>query len=394
MVLILRSLLIALLAGVLSGCGTMADPREWFGGDESLKPAELVDFSPTIKPQILWSVNIGAGSDSYPDLMPAIGAGSIFVVDAEGVLQARDRDSGQLQWEVKTGLPVSSGPSLGDDILVVGTSEGELVAFDQEAGKELWRRSLSSEILARPAIDGDWIVVHTADGNLFGLEAVSGVQQWRYDHKVPVLTLRGSSSPVVDGGSVFCGLSGGKLISLSLDSGVLEWETHVTVPSGRTDLERMVDVDADPVVYSGTVYAAAYQGHVAAVGAGSGKVFWKREMSVYNNMAVNWQQLAVTDAQGFVWSLDPDSGSARWRQQALKNRRLSAPALLSDYVVVGDYEGYLHWLSADDGSLAARIHVSSDPIVAPLQVVDDTLYVLGSDGKLSALRLPETGESE
>ncbi len=389
MKLLLRLPLLLLASVILSGCGTMADPREWFGGDDpALEPAELVDFTATIQPRQIWSMDIGDASDDLNRLKPTVDEGILYAANADGDLFAVEADTGKLIWRVETGLPVSAGPGVADGLLAIGTTEGQLAAFDTRTGEELWRRDLSSEILAVPAIGSGVVVVHAGDGKLFGLDAASGGQLWLYDHKVPVLTLRGSSSPVISGGSVYCGLAGGKLISLSLDSGTIEWESHVTVPSGRSDLERMVDVDTDPLLYGGSVYAGAYQGDVAALGEGSGNIFWKRKISVYNNMAVNWQQLAVTDDQGFVWSLDPDTGSARWRQKALVNRALSAPALQGDFTVVGDFEGYLHWLSAEDGSMAARQRVGGAIVAAPL-VVDDTLYVLASDGKLTALRLPE-----
>lgn len=389
MKLLLRLPLLLLVSAILSGCGTMADPRQWFGSDDpALEPAELVDFTAVVQPRQIWSMDIGDVSEGLNRLKPVVDAGILYVANAEGELFALEADTGRQIWKVETQLPVSAGPGTAEGILAVGTAEGQLVVFDAQNGEELWRRDLSSEILAVPAIGDDVVVVHAGDGKLFGLDAASGEQLWIYDHKVPVLTLRGSSSPVISGGSVHSGLAGGKMISLSLDSGEIEWERHITVPSGRSDLERMVDVDADPLVYSGTVYGGAFQGDVAALGEGSGKVFWKRKISVYNNMAVNWQQLAVTDAQGFVWSLDPDTGAARWRQKALMNRSLSAPALQGDFTVVGDFEGYLHWLSSEDGALAARQRVGDAIVAAPL-VVDDVLYVLASDGKLTVLKLPE-----
>ncbi len=389
MKLLLRLPLLLLLSVVLSGCGTMADPREWFASDgPALEPAELVDFTAIIQPKQIWSTDIGDASDDLSRLKPAVDEGILYAANVGGGLFAVEADTGKQVWQVETGLRASAGPGVAEGLLAIGTAEGQLAAFDTRTGEALWLRDLNSEILAVPAIGSGVVVVHAGDGKLFGLDAASGEQLWLYDHKVPVLTLRGSSSPVISGSSVYCGLAGGKMISLSLETGAIEWESHITVPSGRSDLERMVDVDSDPLIYSGTVYGGAYQGDVAALGEGSGKVFWKRKISVYNNMAVNWQQLAVTDAQGFVWSLDPDTGSARWRQKALMNRGLSAPALQGDYTVVGDFEGYLHWLSSEDGSMAARQRVGNAIVAAPL-VVDDILYVLASDGKLTALGLPE-----
>ncbi len=377
-----------LLTVLLTGCGTMADPRQWFGSDTGPEPAELKDFEATLEPAKIWSVKVGKGAPQYNRLVPAVGEEYLYTIDTDGVLQARRRENGELVWKVETGLPASAGPGLGEGLLLVGTAEGQVVAFEAADGKELWRKDLSGQVLAVPAIAEGIVVVHTESGQIHGLDAVTGEQVWIYNQGTPVLTLHGTSSPVIEGGTVYCGLAGGKLVALALDNGSLQWEGHVTVPSGGTELERMVDVDADPLVYSGTLYAAAYQGHVVAVGEGSGKVYWKRKMSVYNNMAVDWQQLAISDASGWLWSLDPDTGSARWRVKDLEYRQLSPPALLGGYVAVGDFEGYLHWFSSEDGAPAARMRIGGGPIVAPLVVADDVLYVLNTDGTLAALRLP------
>jgi outer membrane protein assembly factor BamB len=313
----------------------------------------------------------------------------LYVADSDGLVQALDAATGKHVWQVETGLPAAAGPGVGDDLLLIGTSEAQLVALDRNNGAELWRADVSGEVLAVPAVAYGMVVVHTVDGNLFGLDALNGEQKWRYDRSVPVLTLRGSSSPVIDGSTVYCGLAGGKLVALSLDTGVLEWEKIISIPSGRSDLERMTDVDGDPAIYNGTVYAGSYQGDVAALGMGSGNVFWKHKVSSYNDIAVNWQQVVVSDEFGHVWGLDPDTGAAKWRQQQLSNRKLTAPVISGDFTVVGDLEGYLHWLSANDGSVVARTKVSGGALMATPLVDNDLLYVLDTEGNLTAVRVPE-----
>ena len=361
----------------------------WFGSDTSHEPSDLKDFKATLKPVTLWSVNVGRGNPRFNRLVPAVTDEAVYTVNAEGVLQARKRENGKLLWQVETGLPVSAGPGLGDDMLLVGTAEGEVAAYDQEEGKLLWRKSLSGEVLAVPAAADGVVVVHTEDGRIYGLDDATGDQLWLYNQGTPVLTLHGTSSPVISGGVVYCGLAGGKLVALALDKGIQAWESYITVPSGGSELERMVDVDADPLIYSGAVYAASYQGNVAALGVGTGKALWKRKASVYNNMAADWLQLVVSDANGWLWSIDPDSGAARWRVKDLAYRRLSPPAILGDYVVVGDYKGYLHWFSSDDGAMVARSRVGSSEIVAQPVENDGMLYVLSTDGTLTVFKLPQ-----
>ena len=385
----MKYLLIIGLAALLGGCGSFADPREWLSGtDTTREPADLVDVVNQVKPDEIWSVDIGAGTAEYARLKPAIAEGTLYVADVEGMVQALDALTGQRIWKVESDLPAAAGPGVGEDLLVIGTSEAQVVAFDRNTGAELWRADTSGEVLAVPAVAYGMVVVHTVDGSLFGLDTLTGEQKWRYDRAVPTLTLRGSSSPVINGSVVYCGLAGGKLVALALDTGVLEWERIISIPSGSTDLERMNDIDGDPVIYNGTVYAGSYQGQVAAVGEGSGNIFWQHKISSYSDLSVNWQNLLVSDESGHVWALDPDTGAAKWRQQQLTHRELTAPVIFGDFVVVGDLEGYLHWLSVDDGSIVARNKVSGKALLATPLVDNDMLYVLDTGGDLTAVRLP------
>ncbi len=386
----MKQLLIICLAALLGGCGTFADPREWFSAsDPSREPADLIDVVNQVQPREVWSVDIGKGTTEYARLKPAIAEGILYVADAEGLIQALDSASGKRLWQVETGLPAAAGPGVGDDLLLIGTSEAQVVALDRKDGAELWHTDVSGEVLAVPAVSYGMAAAHTVDGNLFGLDALTGEQKWRYDRKVPVLTLRGIGSPLIDGSTVYCGLAGGKFVALSLETGALEWEKIVSLPSGRSDLERMTDIDGDPALYNGTLFVGSYQGNVAALGEGSGQIFWKHKVSSYSDMAVDWQHLVVSDEFGHVWSLDPDTGAAKWRQQQLSNRKLTAAVIFGDAVVVGDMEGYLHWLSADDGSIIARIRVSGKALMATPLVDGDMMYVLDTGGDLTAVRLPE-----
>lgn len=385
-----RLLSLLLITLMLSGCGTFADPSTWFGSkNPELQPAELQDITESVNPSVAWSHNIGELTNEYVRLQPVIYQSVVYAVDREGVVTALDARSGNVQWSVETELPASAGPAVGEGLLLIGTSEAEVVALDMQTGESKWHRQLTGEIQAVPAISSGTIVVHTLDGNLFGLNAESGEQRWRYDRTVPVLTLRGTSSPVIAGDSVIVGLAGGKLIALEVESGKPRWERNITLPTGRSDLERITDVATDPLVYSGVVYVGSYQGEVAAVGQMSGNMIWNRKISVHNTLAIDWQGLYASDEQGTVWSMDPDSGAAKWRQADLKNRKLSPPAIAGDYVVVGDYEGYVHWLSTRDGSIVGRMQPGDDGIIAAPFVVDGMLYVLDLNGDLTAIQIPE-----
>jgi outer membrane protein assembly factor BamB len=229
------------------------------------------------------------------------------------------------------------------------------------------------------------VVVHTIDGKLFALNAEDGKQLWIYDRSIPVLTLHGSSSPVINGPAVFCGFSNGRLVAFDLESGRLLWEATVSVPRGRSELERMVDIDGDPLVLGGLVVVATFQGAVAAIVEKSGQVVWRRTLSSYAGLGGDFQQLYVTDDEDRVWAIDPRNGAALWKQEKMHGRKLTAPIPMGNYVLVGDYEGYVHVLSPEDGALLGRIRVGSDPISTPPYVVDDVAYILGDGGDLAAI---------
>ena len=387
----MRRALVFLSIALLGGCGTFADPTEWFSDSEAENIAELQELSNQIQPQRLWSRDVGVGTDERRlGLEPRVAAGTVYVADAEGQVQALDAGSGRTRWEVELDLPVSGGPGVGSGKVLLGTIDGDVIALNTENGEERWRTRLTSEVLSVPAVSSSTVVVHTVDGKLFGLEATDGSERWRYEREVPSLTLRGTGSPVISGGAVYVGMAGGRLVALRLDNGGLIWDASITVPGGRSELERLADIDGDPLVLGGGVFVATYQGEVGAVEQRSGRLAWRRKMSSYNRMGADLQGLYVSDDDGVVWGLDIRSGSAVWSQDVLKNRKLSNVAVLRGYVVVGDFEGYLHWMDRNDGSLVARTRVGSEPITTGLKVIDDVLYVLGDGGDLAAVQLPVT----
>jgi outer membrane protein assembly factor BamB len=381
----LACLTLALAAGLL-GCSSLPDPMGWFESDNQEPPAELTDYEPRLQLQTLWSDDRGAGSEGqYLRLDPAAYQGRILVADQDGEVHSLNAETGEAVWVVDTEAPVSGGPGVGDDIVLVGTRDAEVIALKEIDGEPLWRTRLSSEILSLPKIRDGVVVVHTIDGRLFGLLGESGERIWTYDRTEPVLTLRGSSSPVIRDANVITGFANGKLVNLNLYSGEPLWEVVVTPPRGRSELERIVDIDADPVLAGGLVFVCTFQGEVAAVVQDTGVVLWRRELSSHAGLAADWRQIYVTDSQSRVWALDPRNGAALWKQEKLLNRRLTAPAVLDDYVLVGDLDGYVHWLSYEDGSQLARLRVSGSPISSAPLVVDGVAYVYADDGTLAAL---------
>jgi outer membrane protein assembly factor BamB len=373
-----------LLAAALNGCSYIP----WLGGDKDpTPPTKLTELVPEATLNVLWSERVTKGSQGRRlFLVPALGGGRIYVADARGSVVAVNADNGRVLWERDTKLPFSAGPDLEGDRLVLGTTSGLAVALSASDGHELWRVQLSGEVLSVPRYSGTGqVIVHTLDDTVTALDAAKGSEVWRVSYPAPILTLRGSSTPAVVPGGILVGLSGGKLIKLDAADGTPLWEVTVTPPRGRSELARIADVDADPVVVGKLIFVGTYNGDLAAVDLDSGAILWRRQLSSHAGIAANATALFVTDSEDRVWAADPAGGAGRWRQERLKNRQLTAPALVGNQIVVGDIDGWVHLMAQGDGRLLGRTRVAKHAIMARPTVSSGQVYVYASDGTLAAL---------
>jgi outer membrane protein assembly factor BamB len=382
----MRAACFSLIVALLAACSSVP---------ESDRPSPLPANTKEVAIRAAWSHQLGAWQDAPEGrLQPAMADGMVVFADGSNWLRAFDARSGKYRWELRTGIDISGGIAVAGDKLLLGTRYGEVIAYALKDGAVLWRSTLSSEVLTPPAVSGNVAVIRSGDGKLSALTLSDGKPLWSFERSVPTLSLRGTGSAVIAGDQVFAGFASGKLVALSLNDGNLLWEATVATPQGRSELERMVDVDADPLVIGDTVYAVAYQGRLVALSRDSGRVLWARDMSVYNNMTADDHALYLSDDKGAVWAIDRSSGAALWKQEKLHNRKVSAPVLFGDYVVVADYEGYLHWLSRDDGHLAGRYYVDDAGVVSAPFPVKNLLYVEGLGGGVEALRAQKSADSE
>lgn len=388
-----RALATALCLLLLGGCGLggLKDRIAGYLGDDSdtIPPSPLVEFDPTLSVERMWSTGAGKGAHKrFLKLRPAVTEQGVFAADRKGRVYAIAPGSGDRIWEHDTDLVITGGPGHGDGLVLVGSSDGVVVALSAKDGTEQWRARVSSEVLSAPIARNDIVVVRTGDGKLFGLSAATGTQIWIYDRSVPVLSLRGNSPPAVVGDLVIAGFDSGRMVALELFTGRLVWETAVAVPRGRSDLERMVDIDAAPQVVDDTIYVATFQGRVAALDISSGETQWSREISSFAGLDVDDRNVYVTDEQSHVWALDRLTGTSLWKQESLERRHASAPVALGEYVVVGDLEGYLHWMNREDGEFVSRVRLDATRIIAAPIVFGETLLAFGANGALAAYRTP------
>lgn len=370
------------LAVVLAGCST-------FGGGKSniAPPTPLKSFTAHAAVQVAWSHDIGKGPGrKYVLLSPVVHDNAIYVSDVRGQVSAYTVDSGKRLWRVDLKQPVEAATGYGEGLVLVGTRTGRVIALQKEDGKQVWDVAASSEILAAPRVDAGVVLVQTIDGKLSGLSARDGSTLWTVDRSVPPLSLRGTSRPTVVANAAITGFPNGHVVAADIQSGQVLWDVPVSEPRGRNEIERLVDVDAPPLVVGGTVYAAAYQGRIVAFDLHSGQLLWSKDISTYSKMDSDDSHLYVSDAAGDVLALDLQTGQTVWKQDQLRGRNPTAPLAVGDYVAVGDYQGYVHYLNKEDGTFVARYRMSSDPIKAPGAVSGDLAFFVDQAANLAALR--------
>lgn len=338
--------------------------------DEVAPPAELVDFEPLVRIDRVWSAGTKGGDDVLRlGLRPALEGERVFVAGHGGDVQALEVATGRTVWRTDTKLELSGGPAAGEGLVVVGGTGGDLVALDAGSGAERWRIATGGEVLAAPALAGGLVVVRTVDGRLRALRAADGTEAWNYEQPVPRLTLRGNGAPIVDGDMVVSGLDNGKVVSLSLTTGDLLWSTTVAPSQGRTEIERLVDIDSPVRIVGDDIFVVGYQGRIAMLARDTGQLWWGRDLSSNRGLAVDGDTIYVTAADSSVVALRRRDGTPVWTQDALLRRSLTAPVLAGDTLVVGDFEGYVHWLDAATGQVIARGktgggRISNTPVVA------------------------------
>jgi len=319
-------------------------------------------------------------------LKPATIGNSVVIADHKGHIFAYDKQSGSSLWKINTNTTISAGPAVSKDFVSVGTRNGEVLTYRMSNGSFLWRVSLSGEVLAAPTIGGDSIFVHALDGSVTALNLQDGRVQWRYNSHTPSIVLRQSSRPIVNDRHVIVGFANGKLRALNRNDGTVEWERDIGAPKGRSDVQRMADISSDPIISEGVVYAVSYQGRLAAISLENGSELWGRNISSNSGMALSKDVLYITEVWGLVRAVNKKTGETLWEQKGLKGRQLTTPVVMGSNLVVGDEEGYLHFLSQSNGSYVARDRVDNKGIEAAPVALENRLVVLGRSGKLAVLK--------
>jgi outer membrane protein assembly factor BamB len=381
-----RVLLFVSPAVLIAGCGIFGDD------DDVLPPKELLKFEATLPVKKAWSAKLGKGSEFLRVSLTPVGDGKrIYAASHDGVVSAFDPETGKRIWRVELDLTLSAGPGTGEDFVVVAGSDGVLVCLAATDGRETWRIQIDGESLARPLIQDNLVVVQTIDGKLQVFSVFDGSERWSIVQDTPRLTLRGTSSPIIAGTNVVAGFDNGRLVGTSLSSGVTAWEAMLSPPSGRSDLERLADVDGTLAVVDQDIYAAGYQGRLASVASESGQILWARDTSTHVGVGVDIANVYSLEENGELIALLRRNGTEVWRQDALLRREPTSPVVFENAVVVGDFEGYVHFFSNIDGRPVARIRAGKGLLSGAPVVIGNRLYVQSESGSLEAyvVRRPE-----
>ena len=375
------SLFIALISLLIVACSS---------DDNSEPPALLTEIEQPISLKVNWTRKTGAGIDtaSY-NMRPLLLGDQIFSVDTEGLIKSIAAENGKVKWKFETELAAITGLAGDLEVLIASSRNGNLNAYNLlDKNLELrWSVSLKGEIRATPVIDGDQVFVRTSDGKLSAISLRDGSVEWTVSRRVPALSLTGNSKPLVQGNLVYSGFDDGRIVAFNREDGTSTWEVTVSHPSGRTEIERMVDLDGQFILRDGVIYVSSYQGRLLAIQALDGNVLWSRKFSSFQSLEADDEALYLSSDNSHLWSIDRRTGSAFWMQDVLHARKITAPILVEDRLVVADLEGYIHWFDKSDGSLSGRIRPTKTRHLAQPQIWQKKVVVIDSDGKLSSISL-------
>lgn len=385
---------------VMSGCSIFNSTKSSKKKVPEPKATKLSKFDDEVKVKRLWRASVGAGlGRKYVRLQPAVVADRVFAADGFGLVVAHDRFNGKRIWKTRIGDAdgpglkfwdrrdaafVSGGVGAGGGQVYLGTTRGIVVALSAADGTELWRIDVGTEVIAPPVYDDGRVFVQTIDGRLIARQADTGEEIWAFDNPVPILTLRGTATPVATDGIVYSGFANGMVVAIKADDGQRLWQQRVMLPAGRSELDRMVDVDASPLIEGPIMYAVSFQGRLTAIRRADGRPLWEREASSFLNMSIGLGQLYFVDEEDKIFAIDQESAEDSWQQESFLRRELGSPVAYSNYVVVGDDAGYMHVLAQSDGRIVGRQKVDGSGIRSPIVEVDQTLYVLSNSGSLTA----------
>ncbi len=380
-----KCLSIALVAGLLSACSSE---------EETVIMAPVPVVQSEFTPETVWRKSIGDGvGHFFSKLEPVIAYDALFIASRDGIVKSLNPETGDENWSIdlseKESARLSGGIHAAYEQLFIGTENGELIALDANQGTLNWRAPLKGEALSKSATDSNLVLTHTSRGVLVAHDKDDGKEMWTISTEVPALTLRGTSSPTAAAGGVFWGTANGRLAAAIVEHGQLIWQQPIATPKGATEIDRLVDVDAKPIIIGGNLFTIGVNGQLVSIDLRSGKPSWKRNYSSASDMFTDGRTLYLLTDRDHVVAVDARSGTKLWENEQLENRLLTTPKLISGSVVVGDSEGYLHWLDRHSGRFVAQQLINDSGFAVAPVVLNDGFVVQTRDGKVAKYSLSE-----
>ena len=352
------------------------------------QPAKLGPIKASLRVQHLWSASVGdhGAKKLRLGLGLALDGSRVFAAGHGGEVTAFDLVTGHRLWHTKTRLPLGGGPAVRGNLVVVGATDGHVTALNAADGKPLWTVLINGAVISAPAISDNVVAVRSIDGKLRALSPTDGHELWEADQEVPSLSMRGTSTPVIVGDLIISGFDNGKVLAVNAGDGSQVWLSTVSAPHGRTEIQRLADVDGPVDVVAKDVYAVGYHGNVTMLALDSGQTWWSHEASSYRGLAMGSDAVYMSTAEGKIVALNRTNGSVIWTQPALAYRGLTTVAVNDDAVVAADFQGYVHFLDKHTGAFIARVRsgrmrISNTPIAEGNEVV-----VINDAGHISAYR--------
>jgi outer membrane protein assembly factor BamB len=392
-----KLLAVALLTLGLGACSATDEE------DEATKVAELTEINEVFKAKKLWESSVGNGVSNYfSRIKPSVAYGKLYTANRDGDVIAFGLEKGEELWSTdlsdlkgergffdsrKSAL-LNGGPITGIKKLFIGSENGKVFALDAETGKLDWEGKVRGEVIAAPAIDAGILVVNTASGVIKAFNASNGQDEWQVEQEVPALTLRGVSAPAISSGGVMVGSADGTISVYILENGQQGWSAEVGEADGSTQLERIIDVDSSPLIYGDRIYSISVKGHLTAIDLRTGRMIWERQYSSYHDLSISGNTIYLTDIKGHVYAVERQNGLEKWSQLSLTNRGVTGPAVVGDYVVVGDFEGYLHFIDQTTGDIVSRYEVDSSGLNIAPTVYENIIYAQSRNGDLQAIKIP------
>ena len=382
-----KSLFISVFMFSLVGCSL-------FGKEEEIVQ---VSPSPTVNNQFsiqqVWRNSTAGNTHIYSLLGPINYDNAVYVASRSGQVKAVDLSNGHTIWDKnlsqstlfssKTAL-FSGGVSADDKYVYIGSERAVVYALDRNDGNVIWEKPVRGEVLARPVSSADKLIIHTANGNLQALNRNTGADEWDVMLEVPPLSVRGNSTPTIAHGAAIFGDDTGHVNAYYINNGQLIWQQRISQPSGSTEIAKLNDVDSTPVIEGNLAYAIGYNGNVVALDLSNGQIVWRKEMGSTHSFVVDSQRLFVVDQNDNIRSVSKNGGTILWTQAGLLHRQLTDPVIYENYIVVGDFEGYLYWLDKDNGEIVAKTQVSSSGLISKPLVVDNKIVVQAKNGDIYA----------